>query len=374
MKYFLSTLILAMLWISPSVAFADSTASFSFSNISKNIIEGKSATTKVMVNYSKSINAVSGVVNIPSSNLSDISISTDASIVSFWTKEPKLDGDKISFEGVIVGDPTSVGSGELFWIIYTPNKKVSVLDFSFNDGTIFANDGEGKNIISDMKSISILVSSDTPAPVIKKNISIKAKSPVVKKSEIKKIAKVETKEKEIIIKPEVVAVTPQLYQTPFIEKLTVPYITKYSPVVDQSDSVAIVGRGDPLGKTHIDFVDISLNSKSQQIINKLNPNRVPLESVDVVNNDQGLFSYVSPSNLIAGAYSAVPSLVKEDTAEHIPGTGVQIFIQDTLMMRIFNGIIKGAIFVLPFASLFIIIFIPLYYHRKMRLLVKKAQH
>jgi hypothetical protein len=97
-----------------------------------------------------------------------------------------------------------------------------------------------------------------------------------------------------------------------------------------------------------------------------------LGDVLVKNNDKGLFEYVTPKNLVAGVYNATPFLVDENSNTNKPGLGVQLFVNDSKIVKWLIIFINILILLIPIVGLAMIVyFIPWYSTRRMRILKRK---
>lgn len=142
-KKSLPYLFLVSLLFSAHTTFA---ANLSVSPVSATYQVGDKIILKVMVSSRVPINAVSGVLNIPTSLFTIESISKSGSVLNFWVTEPNFSkgAGLLSFEGVnLEGFP-----GGTKTVVTATLRAVSVGTgtLSFKSGQILANDGAGTDI------------------------------------------------------------------------------------------------------------------------------------------------------------------------------------------------------------------------------------
>lgn len=237
----------------------------------------------------QSINAVSGSIQLPPNFVLN-TIDTNGSIVSSWIpRPPSLSSNVISFEGIAL--PPYQGSAGFLFSFTGYLTKSGSSNFSFNDGSLLANDGLGTNILSAMQNLTLAVKNNAvPVPVAAK--TIKPIAPTNKTTEIENT-------------PTVVA---QATIIPSAPALIAPDITDVTEPEDQSGSLSITGKGMPNTVTHLQFAYVSHPSLAEKIASNAYKNSILLTSADITDNSGGIFSYISPSNLTAGVYNATPSV------------------------------------------------------------------
>lgn len=295
--------------------------------------EGDRITIDVKVrSTTQSINAISGSVSFPSDLVVVRNISKTKSIINFWTQEPKLTKNRISFEGVIL-NPGFVGSNGIIFSITFEAKKTGSVYLNYNDGGVLANDGLGSNLLTMLDSTTFKI--------------IPGKRPIFPD---KVITSVEQKTRLVAL----------------------PVITEYSDMVITKDKIFIKGKGEPNLLTKIVFRDTSVKSLGEQLIAFLQKSKNKLDEILVKNNPDGTFEYTSPTNLLAGAYNATPFLVDTDNNVEKPGLGVQLLVSDSKVVKALVVVINVLGLLIPIVALCVIIyFIPWYSWRRMRVLRKK---
>jgi hypothetical protein len=319
-----------------TTAYASSASLFITKTVSA-IAEGEKITIDVKVQSSgQAINAVSGTILFPENLLRIVSISRDNSILNIWTHDPNIVRNQISFEGVIL-NPGYKGSGGSIFHITFEAKKRGFATISFSDGAVLANDGLGTNVIGNMNPISFNIIDSGSLDLIKVPI-----------------ASEDTQEQ----------ITKRL--------LALPVITDYSIAVNSKDTAYLKGKGEPNALTKLSFEDVSHKSFGEQFMDFIQSKKKRLSDVLVKNNDKGLFEYVTPNNLIAGVYNATPYLVDNDTNTNKPGLGVQLFVNDSKIVKWLIIFINILILLIPIVGLIMIVyFIPWYSARRMRILKRK---
>lgn len=156
-KRFLGTLVFVLSLV-PSLTFA---ATLGVSPATNTYTVGDRATITVYVSSDTSVNAVSGVLKIPTDIFSVVSVSKSSSFLSFWVTDPVYhDSDgSIHFEGVSPGAGYSGSHGTVITVTLRA-KQPGTGVFSF-DGTsqVLANDGNGTDILAASPGASLSVVS-----------------------------------------------------------------------------------------------------------------------------------------------------------------------------------------------------------------------
>jgi|GEM_PF-2000960 len=282
----------------------------------------------------QAFNAISGSVVFPSSSLRFVEIIKTGSVVDFWTEEPHLVGNKIYFEGVILNPGYQGTHGGLFQIVFEGRSESSGKIY-VADGAILANDGLGSNIATSLGSAVVNITGAHTAAI-----------------------------EEILELSGKTATASRL--------LALPVITEYSRTIDTKTTGYIKGKGEPDALTKIIFKDVGLKSLGEQFIGYLQTKKKKLDEVLVRNDDKGVFEYLSPENLVAGAYNATPFLVDPITNTEKPGLGVQLLVSDSKIVRGMVIVINVLGLMIPIVGLIVLIYlIPWYSWRKMRVVKKR---
>jgi hypothetical protein len=332
-----AALLLCLLGLNAVVVRAEGSAGLFFSTPSRQTEEGEVFSVDVKVQSSlESINAISGGVTFPEAIVRVVSTSKDKSIINLWTQEPKIQTNKILFEGLILNPGWKGASGSVFKITFEA-KRAGTVSLGFSEGAILANDGAGTNILGSLKGLSITIG---------KNINpfeagpSSAESPTVSKS----------------------------------SQTTPPVITSVSPPANYSESFSVMGKGTPKATTKIEFQDVTEPSIGIRIVRSLVTNRVGLSDVEVKNDDKGIFSYISPKNLVAGTYNVVPSYVGDDKTENAIGYGIKLFVKDNILNEVLIIIINALVLVIPIVALvLIILFLPWYFKKRLRIMNRQME-
>jgi hypothetical protein len=132
------------------------------------------------------------------------------------------------------------------------------------------------------------------------------------------------------------------------------------------------GKGEPNALTKISFEEVSKKSFGEQFMDFIQSKKKRLTDVLVKNNNQGLFEYITPNNLIAGVYNATPFLVDDNTNTSKPGLGVRLLVNDSKIIKALIIFINILILLIPIVGLIMIVyFIPWYSSKRMRILKRK---
>jgi hypothetical protein len=261
-----------------------------------------------------------------------VSVSRDNSILNVWTRDPSVQRNKISFEGVILNPGYQGGNGNIFHVTFEA-RKTGNASVSFGEGSILANDGLGTNILSGLIPIGFDIIGAGA-------VDLAERPPVA----------LDTNKRN----------------------LALPVITDYSGSVLSKDSIYLKGKGEPNALTKIAFEEVSSKSFGEQFMDFIQSKKKRLTDVLVKNNDKGLFEYITPNNLIAGVYNATPFLVDENTNTDKPGLGVQLFVSDSKIVKWLIIFINILILLIPIVGLAMIVyFIPWYSSRRMRILKRR---
>ncbi len=305
-------------------------------SLSPVVMAGDTARVTVSVASSdQAINAVSGSLAIPG-NLVVKDIVKDPSIVDFWTEAPHVVGTTVRFEGVVL-NPGYIGAkGTLFTVVFT-TKKPGSARVALSEGALLANDGLGTNIIDSLGAVAITITPPTVATEEQETVAVALGSPA-----------------------------------PAGAPVILPVITEYSADVSTTSPAFLNGKGQPNALTKIIFKNTSVKSIGERFIDSIRNKRQSLDEVLVKNDAQGVFRYVSGSDLIAGVYNATPFLVDTATNTERPGLGVQLLVKDSKLVRILIVAINVLGLLVPIVGLIMLIyFIPWYSARRMHLLKRR---
>ena len=123
-------------------------ASITYSPESKNIaVDSRFTVTVYLSSTDKSVNAFSGTLVFPTDTLSAESVSTDGSIVNFWTLQPAIGTGAVKFEGLVLNPGYKGSSGKLFSVSFLAKSR-GVAYISLTGASTLANDGLGTNIFN----------------------------------------------------------------------------------------------------------------------------------------------------------------------------------------------------------------------------------
>lgn len=315
-----------------TTVFANSASLFIDKKVS-DIQEGEQITLDVNVKSNdQAINAVSGIVIFPSEMLRMVSISKDNSILNIWTRNPSIQRNQISFEGVVLNPGYQGNNGNIFRVTFEA-KKHGLAVISFSNGAILANDGVGTNIVSSLKSTSFNIIGTGVTDLINK--------PIAKNIDTNK-------------------------------SLALPVITDYSLSINSGEASYFKGKGEPNQLTKMTFEAISQKSLGEQFIDFIQYKKKRLTDAFVKNNEKGLFEYVTPSNLIAGVYNVVPFLVDNKTNIDKPGIGVQLFVNDSKIIKELIVFINILVLFIPIVVILLFIYFIIWYSfKRMHVLKRK---
>ncbi len=101
----------------------------------------------------RAINAASGQINFDNSRLEITSLGYTKSIFTIWVEEPGFSnaGGTIHFSGGVPNPGFTGSSGNILRITFKP-KAIGSASVDFVSGTLLANDGQGTNILDNLKS------------------------------------------------------------------------------------------------------------------------------------------------------------------------------------------------------------------------------
>lgn len=116
----------------------------------KNLNVGDNLTITVYVDSSdQSMNAASGRITWDNNILKYVSHSKIGSIFSFWTQEPIIEENELTFEGVVFNPGFQGTSGKILTVNFKAIKPGET-KINFTSGMVLANDGLGTNILKSM--------------------------------------------------------------------------------------------------------------------------------------------------------------------------------------------------------------------------------
>lgn len=153
-----SFVFLLALFLLPTSANA---ASFSISPATANIDTGETITLTVSVSSStQAINAFSGRIYYPANLLGNPTVSTNGTIVNFWTIQPSDEAGAVRFEGLVLNPGFSGTGGKLFSVTWRAEGS-GIATFELSQASILANDGEGTNVLAGTLPKSVVTIGQT---------------------------------------------------------------------------------------------------------------------------------------------------------------------------------------------------------------------
>ncbi len=126
---------------------------------------GDTIRVKVLVSTDVSVNAVSGLLNFSSGTLSAESASKSGSFLSFWTTDPTFSNSSasLSFEGVSPGTGYTGSAGTIALYTFRASH-AGTGSISFQSGSVLANDGQGTNVLNDLRGATFTITAPAPKP------------------------------------------------------------------------------------------------------------------------------------------------------------------------------------------------------------------
>ena len=128
---------------------------------------GEVFTARVLVNTQGStINAADGVITFNPSEVTVVSVSQAGSIFGLWAEEPSVSGGRITFSG---GAPRGYqGAGGTVVTITMRANTAGSKRLSWQSGSVLAADGQGTNVLSNMRGATYTVGAQaqTPTPEV----------------------------------------------------------------------------------------------------------------------------------------------------------------------------------------------------------------
>ncbi|HWC57374.1 MAG TPA: cohesin domain-containing protein [Candidatus Paceibacterota bacterium] len=174
MKYYRNILFLLLYFLAPAVAYAAKGTEVYFQNTAKQITPKTSFVVDLDIASDTPINVVDGTITYDPQLLVVQSISTDASILMTWVKQPLYDNQQgtLSFIGG-VPNGFSGGSGELLHITFLA-KKAGVTTLGFRDVfSVLKNDGLGTEVNPWLEPLSLSITKKPSLFVRYYNIAAK---------------------------------------------------------------------------------------------------------------------------------------------------------------------------------------------------------
>lgn len=147
--------VLTFLLFSPGSLFA---ATLSITPATGTYSVGETITVRVVVSSDVSVNAVAAGLSFSTDTLSLTSISKSSSFLNFWAQEPAFSNSTgtADFEGVSLGSGYTGANGTALSISFRA-KNQGTGTISFRSGSILANDGQGTNVMTDMRGASFVI-------------------------------------------------------------------------------------------------------------------------------------------------------------------------------------------------------------------------
>lgn len=146
-----------------------------FSPSSGSYTVGSSISVGVFVSSAnQAMNAASGVISFPQDKLEVVSLSKTGSIFTLWVQEPSSSNSTgmINLEGIVLNPGFTGVNGKIVTINFKV-KAAGVAPLEFSSASVLANDGQGTNILTNLKSASFSLGikqnkpkAETPAAII----------------------------------------------------------------------------------------------------------------------------------------------------------------------------------------------------------------
>ncbi len=145
---------------------ATQAATLYFSPSSGSYAAGATLTLGVYVSSGdKSMNAVSSVISFPPDKIEVLSIDKSDSIISLWVQKPSFSNSlgTINLEGIVLNPGFQGDAGRIIRAHFKV-KNVGSSAINFSSASVLANDGQGTNILSEIKAADFNIISSSIAP------------------------------------------------------------------------------------------------------------------------------------------------------------------------------------------------------------------
>lgn len=111
----------------------------------------------------QSMNAVSGTISFPKDKMEVVSLSKAGSILSLWVQEPSYSNSAgtITFEGIVFNPGFTGSAGKIISVNFRVKAGGSAT-VNFSSGSVLANDGQGTNILKNLRSANLSLGNDVP--------------------------------------------------------------------------------------------------------------------------------------------------------------------------------------------------------------------
>lgn len=134
-------------------------ASIYLSPSQKTVNVGDNFSISVYVESSdQAMNAISFRLSFPNNLLKVINVSKSGSIINFWVQEPQILTGEVFAEGVVLNPGYQGNDGKILTINFKTLKE-GTANLNFVSGSVLANDGQGTNILKNLKSATIQIKS-----------------------------------------------------------------------------------------------------------------------------------------------------------------------------------------------------------------------
>jgi hypothetical protein len=163
-RFFAATIAASAFFFLPAFAHA---ASLFISPAVETVSVGQTFTLGIEVSSPDvAMNAASGDISFPSTELQVLSVSKANSVMGLWIRDPSFTnsqaGGDVHFEGIVLNPGFTGSAGNLVTITFQAVAAGNA-PITFSSGAVLANDGNGTNILTATQSGSVTIVSAAPS-------------------------------------------------------------------------------------------------------------------------------------------------------------------------------------------------------------------
>jgi hypothetical protein len=289
---------------------------------------GKTFTVNVNISTTGQVmNAASGSLSFSKDVIEVVSVSKSGSIFNLWVQEPQYSNAMgvVSFEGIVL-NPGFSGTGKILSITFRA-KNAGTGKFSFSNGSILANDGNGTNILKELGTGSVTI------------------TPVITPPEPVKAVPVSSTASNIITSASTDGMITE--EIPLIPVSSTPIVTLQQPMVTSYPS--LIKKGEP-----VVFSGTSLYPDATILI-RITQGETILREFPTQTDSNGTFIYALEKPLSKGVYQFSVQITDTQGMSSIPTQKNTFVIQSAQLITVGEHVLSMITIVLGIGALLFLI-------------------
>jgi hypothetical protein len=273
------------------------------------------------------MNAASGSLSFSKDVIEVVSISKSGSIFNLWVQEPQYSNAMgvVSFEGIVL-NPGFNGTGKILSITFRA-KNAGTGKFSFSNGSILANDGNGTNILKELGTGSITI------------------TPVVTLPEPVKVVPVSSTTSNIITSASTDGMITE--EIPLVPVSSTPIVTLQQPMVTSYPS--LIKKGEP-----VVFSGTSIYPDATILI-RITQGETILGEFSTQTDSNGTFIYALEKPLPKGVYQFSVQITDTQGMSSVPTQKNTFVIQSAQLITVGEHVLSMVTIVLGIGALLFLI-------------------